>query len=271
MTFDTNLQSIEDGAPREGIEIRYGSTVHLIATGSRNVTINGNVFEASSADRSAIAVQVLKEDADLSISLPTSHAFVQRYNLSGNPPQRSTCTIWQQRDGEARRLYEGVIESCEVKGHVATFRMISVAGRAVRRRLPVLTAGRKCPYILYDVNCGVLRSVGFRQITTVASQDGRTVILASIGSLPDQWAQGGELVHIASGERATVSSQIGTTVIVQLPIVDLRDGDQVHLFAGCAHDIGTCHTKFNNKDRFGGEPQLPRGGLFVPGGFGIVQ
>lgn len=275
MTFDTNLQSIEDGAPREGIEIKHGTTVYRIATSSRDVTINGNKFTASPAARGEVSIEMLQESDDLSITLPTSHAFVQRYNLAGNPPRVITCAVWQQRDGEARRIYEGLIESCEVasgqaSGHVATFRMASTAGRATRRRLPVLTAGRRCPYVLYDANCLVSRP-SFRQVTTVASHDGRTCVVASIGSFVDQYAQGGELLHVASGERVTISSQVGTTIVIQFPIVELRDGDAVHVFAGCAKDIFTCRDKFANLSNFGGLPELPTGNIFLPNGLGIYQ
>lgn len=271
MTFDSMEASIEDSAPREGIEIKHGVKVYRIATGSRDVRDGGTVYTASAAERGTLEVLVMGDERNLSLSLPTAHEFVRRYNRNGNPPQRPTCTILRWQGTDRRKIFEGLIESCSVDDHIATFNVISIAGNPLKRRLPVITASRTCPYILYGAGCKVPRTVPFRQVTTVASHDGRTVVVSSIGAFTDHYAQGGELLHISSGERMTISDQVGATLTLQLALDDIQNGDTVHVFAGCDHNLVTCRDKFDNLSNFGGAPELPRGNIFLPNGVGIYQ
>ncbi len=63
----------------------------------------------------------------------------------------------------------------------------------------------------------------------------------------------------------TISEQIGALITLQLPIAELGDLDVVHVFAGCARDITTCHLKFNNQANFGGSPFAPTENPMIPG------
>lgn len=271
-TYLQDEASAEAGEPREGIEIQHGTTVYRIATGSRNVTINGNVFTSEPGNRDEISIAITDSPRELQIRLPVSHPFAQRYLSS--PPQSTRLTVWrkQMRSGQVQAIWKGTIAGASVSGHVIAFRSPSLLQMHMDRTVPALTVGRLCPYVLYDDNCGVNPN-SFRVSTTVASFSGNTVTVASIAAHPDQWAQYGRLLHVPSGERMTITSQVGTLLTLRRPIFELRDFDAVQVFAGCDHSIsGTagCGPKFSNKDTFGGAPQLPRGNLFVPNGFGIV-
>jgi hypothetical protein len=274
-TFLQDEASAEAGEPREGIEIQHGPTVYRIATGSRNVEINGNTFESSPGNRDEVTVAMADTPRELQFRLPVSHPFAQRYLSS--PPQNVRLTVWrkQMRSGAVESIWRGTISGASPSGHVITFRSPSLLQIHMERTVPALTVGRLCPYVLYDENCGVPPSRSDVKVTTtVASFSGSTVTVATMGvGTPDQWAQYGSLLHVPSGERMTITSQVGTLLTLRRPIFELRDSDAVVVFAGCDHTInGTngCGPKFGNKDNFGGAPQLPRGNLFVPNGFGIV-
>lgn len=273
MTWLDNVTSVEDGQPREGIEIRYGIVRHLIATGSRDVRIDGNTYRALPAARGSIGVSFVGSGEEMSLTLPVSHAFSQRWIAQISPPRNVSVIVKQKQltSGESEIIWRGVLSSCRAQGHLATFKGLASSAYAMQRQLSTATVSRTCPHVLYDSNCRVSRTGSNRVVTTVASHDGRTVVVASIGGFAAHFAQFGELVHIPSGERMSISDQVGTTVTLQMAIPELRDGDAVHVMAGCAKDITTCHTKFGNQARFGGSPRAPRENPMLPGkNLGII-
>jgi uncharacterized phage protein (TIGR02218 family) len=270
MTWLDDERSTELSQPREGLEIRHGNTVHRIATGSRDRVINGNMFFAASVERGELAVTVSGGSADFEITMPTSHAFAQRYFSS--PPTDVSLTVYrlQLNSGQVEQYWTGTIIGCTSPRKVVTFRCESRLQIAQRRRLPTVGVSRKCVHVLYGKNCKVARA-SFRVVATVASYDGKTVTLSTIDGKPDHWGEFGELLHIPSGERMAVVDQVGTLITLQRAIYDLRDTHAVHLFAGCAHVITTCDSKFSNQPNFGGLPELPRGNVLLPDGFGVYQ
>lgn len=264
MTWLADETGVESSAPREGIEIRHGSTVYRIATGSRDIVINGNRFEALAAERSEIEVSTATNAAELEIRLPVSHAFPQRWLGAASPPHSVRVIVWRQQSSETEAVWRGVLTTCTVRDHVAMLRGVASTAPALRRSLPTIRTGRTCSHILFDGNCKVARS-SFRVSTTVANFNGRGVNVASIGGNPDQWAQGGELLHLPSGERMTISSQVGTAIVMQFPIAEMQDGDAVHVFAGCNRTMTVCAEKFANQANFGGSPQAPTENPMIPG------
>ena len=266
MTWLSDVQSTEDGAPREGLEIRHNLVVYRIATGSRDIAISGNRYIASPAERGGIAMAFVGSGEEMSLSLPVSHAFSQRWLGQLSPPRNVSVIVrqLQQNSGEVEIIWRGVLTECAAQGHVATFKGLASSAYALQRQLSTVVVGQLCQHLLYDGNCKVSRTP-FRVATTVASHDGRTVVVASIGAFADFYASHGEFVHIPSGERMEISRQVGTTLTLQMAIVGIQNNDAVHVFAGCAHDINTCHSKFGNQARYSSSPRAPRRNPMIPG------
>lgn len=266
MTFAQDEGSIQGSAPREGIEIVFPAFTDRIATGDQDVTINGFLYKASPGQRSEVAIDVASDTKSLQLTIPVGHRTVQRYLQNAVPPRQITVNVWrlQQTSGQFQRVWTGYWTSLSIDGNIAKVLVPARLGFELQRRLPTITVDRSCPHVLYDANCTVNRA-SFVVTTTVALVEGARITLAASGGVPDQWEQFGELVHVASGERMTISNQIGAVVDIQFPIAELKDGDAVQVYAGCDHGIGTCRTKFINQQNFGGLPQLPATNPFVPG------
>lgn len=258
MSFLSDETSVETSAPREAIEISTPAAVWRLASGSRSFTLDGKRYTAESAARGAVTVSPIGNAAEFELALPVSHAFAQRY-LQPTPPRRVEVNVYrQQAGGDAQRIMTGVVTSCTVADHVAKFRVQPPVTEIATKELPTITVGRTCPHILYDVNCQIART-SFRVLTTVATVSGAVVTVTSMGIHPNQWAQYGELVHVPSGERMTISDQTGLVLTLQLPIFGMQSGDVVEVYAGCDHGIKTCEEKFSNKQNFGGSPHVPKG------------
>lgn len=272
-TWQDDEEGAETSQPREGIEIITPATTWRIATGSRDIVIDGQTYRAQPADRGKVGLSFVGETRELEIRLPVSHAFAQRYIAAIVPPRSVLVNVYRKQvtSGSRERIWQGKVTTASVDGHVASFLAPSTSGETITRRLPVLTAGRGCPHVLYDDNCKVPRA-SFTVTTTVTSHGGAVVTVASVGSIPS--AVFGELIHVASGERMTIFAQSGVgdrALTLQFPIHELADGDTVQIAAGCAHDITTCAVTFENQANFGGAPHMPFDNPHIPSSrFGVI-
>jgi uncharacterized phage protein (TIGR02218 family) len=263
VTWLQDEQSIEDSKPREGFEIVLPSVTYRLTSADQDLVIDGKTYRASPIARGELGISAVGSPTELAFTLPVSHALAQRYLLKLTPPKQIHVTVWrkQVRSGEVERVWAGYVTSMAVEGRLAHFRVPEGSGEIMLRRIPSITVGRQCPHVLYDDQCQVDRN-SFDVSTTVLSFSARTVTVASIGGMPNDWAKFGELLHVASGERMTVLTQTGTALTIQAPIGDMAIGDAVFVYAGCNHSIIECHNKFANRVNFGGFPSLPSNGQF---------
>ncbi len=271
-TFKEDEESVEDSMPRDGFEFVLPTVTYRLASGTKNLVINGQTFRAGTIQRSGIDVTTATNEASLEVSLLVSHALPQRYLRGGVPPRRIDVNVYrkQVRSDASELAFIGRVISMSIDRHVATFLVPSRTSDALQRRLPTITLGRDCPHVLYQSGCNV-SVAAFTASLTVVSVNGATVTLSAAPNAVDDWAKWGELIHTASGERQMIKSQTGATVVMQLPIADIVAGDAVQVTAGCSHDVDTCMAKFTNQVNFGGTPQRPSGNPFIPSNRGIFS
>lgn len=272
MTYADDSGSRESSEPREGIELILPSVTYRLATGTRDRTINGQRFTASPSGREEIKLATSDNQADLVIQLPMKHPIPQRWLALGSPPKSLVANVYrlQLNSGEYRRIWTGYVTSIASTSNntVALLRVPSRDTALLDRRLPTITIGKSCPHTLYDRNCRVDRAA-FTQDANLADVQGRVVKVSTMGAHPDTWAENGELLHVPSGERMTILSQVGTTITMHMPIPEMQVGHAVQVVAGCPHDIESCVVLFDNRVNFGGFPQLNSVNPVRPTGFGV--
>lgn len=269
MTYLSDESSTELSAPREGVElILPGGQTYRVATGTRDVTLNGELYTAQPAQRGAIGVAQPSQDGPVKLTMPIASPFVERF-LTTSPRRVDVNIRRAQSGGQERVVWRGHIAGATLDPGIVVFDVPARAGALLERRLPVITLGRSCGHSLYNDNCGVARA-SFQQNTTIAGFDGREITVASMGAHADDWARFGELVHVPTGERMTVFDHTGTKLTLERPLHGIKIGDAVQVFAGCDLTVGTCVGKFTNVVRYGGAPHLPRANMFLPtNGFGV--
>lgn len=273
MTYLADEQSVEDGRPREGYLFEIPAQTWRLASGDRDIVIGGATFHKSQVSRGPLQLSQSHSAEELEVMLPVDHAIPQRWTRQGIPPSFLRVTVYrvQLRSGEYEPQWQGLVTAMSIDGDLAKFLVSSRLGEAMQRRIPTITAGRGCPHILYGDACRANR-LSNTIITTVQSHSGAEVTLQSDGGKPDQWFQYGELIHIPTGERVTIFDHTGNVVTLQFPVVDMAAGDTVAVAAGCAHDIGTCVSKFGNQANYGGAPQMPAVNPMRPGtNLGVIQ
>lgn len=279
MTFEADETSIESSQPREGVEFVFPAATYRIATGVRDVVINGQTFRVTTARRENANVTVVGgTPGEIEISLVATHDIVQRYLRDGVPPKRVDVNIWQKQlvSGEARQIFAGTLQSIALEGNVARFMAASRLADNLTRRLPTLTSGRACAHVLYSAPCGVDRNA-FAASRTIANVgalpgiDGRKIRLDSAPNVTNGWATFGEVLHVASGEYATILDQDDNVLTLQHAIGGAQVGDNVIVYAGCVHDIITCAQKFANQLNYGGQPHKPDRNPWIPNGQGVYE
>jgi uncharacterized phage protein (TIGR02218 family) len=279
-TFFDDESGIETSRPREFILFETPAQTLGVALGTRDIVEDGRTYFAIPSLRGEISCELAGDDSDLIISLPVTHAIPQRWMRDGVPPMYVRVTVYRKQlpSAETEIVWRGKVESMTISvDDIAALRVPSQLIVDHSRRLPQISVGKLCPHILYDANCKADRNGStpggqpYLRITTVAVINGRKITVDDIGLHGDDWFTGGEILHVASGERMTVSSQIGRLITMQLPIPGMGLGDEVHVFAGCDHVITTgCQQKFNNQLNFGGFPGLPIDNPSTPNTLGIL-
>ena len=294
MTYEADEYSAEQNRPLEYYTIVHndGLTIWRHVSGPRDYydQATSKLFTAIPIARTEQKVSKTGTPTEITLALPIDHPLAVRWTRQGVPPRTVTVTVYRRQDvsGESRQYWYGKVYSMAVEGNVAKFRIPAHSGERLQSSVPSAVISRACPYILYDQNtCKVIRTssygLAFRVATTVIYVNGRNVrvSLADTGR-NGTWAENGELLHIASGERMTIRQQTdlnpGASAVADLTlnsqIVELNIGDDVHVFAGCDHTINGAHgcgPKFANKDNYGGFPQLPTTDPFDPAGYGAGE
>ena len=278
MSYEDDEISEEDSQPRDAFEFTYAGVTIRLTSGVQDIVVNGNTYTAGTIRREDVSPSSIATARELQVSMPVTAQLPQRYLANSTPPRRITCTVlrYQKRSGEYEQLWSGYVTSMSIDRHIARFLIPARSQAAYQRLLPVVSAGKNCPHVLYEAGCN-LNPTAFTVSRTVSAVGSiifggglRRITLSSAPG-PDGWAKWGELVHSASGERMTIQEQTGSIVWLQRPIYGLVQGDTVLVRAGCKHDIETCFSKFNNKENFGGQPHAPQNNPFIPNGYGIYE
>ena len=273
-TFKEDEDSVEDSLPEEYWRITHGTFIYHIAVGNRDLQIGNTLYTATASARSEIKISAAGSPQDLELTLPVNHPLILRYLQWGIPPRSIEVTVTrrQTRSQEDRQLWSGRITSVAPGGALAKLRVPARTTETMLRQIPNYTVGRTCPHLLYSPPCGISKDAAlFKLDATAISVSGRDVRFDIGDTDHNNWSRGGVLIHLASGERMTIRSQIylnspySSVVEISLhqPIYGMKAGDLITVHPGCDHTMDDCHVKFNNRQNHGGQPHLPTKNPFV--------
>lgn len=233
-----------------GVEFALPGAVYRFAVDAPEVTLGGQVFAPA-------ALVSAGPHGEVIVSIPIEHPLARRF-ISGGIPRRQ-CEV---KVVDEERVWRGEVTTIDSDGIRVRFWAESTLSLTFDRQIGMV-ASRRCQHELFGAACGLMRETYTRRfaVVSISSYD-----LALDGVLEDAWASDGELIHLRTGEKATVAAQcVATTTpehshaVISLcaQLHDVMTGDMVDVAAGCDRTIETCRAKFRNTANFGGMPHLP--------------
>lgn len=119
---------------------------------------------------------------------------------------------------------------------------------------------RNCVHAIYDVRCGVDKTLHRVVDAAIDYIDGQSLFCSAILPYDNSLFAGGFVEWLGSDgviERRTVDYH-GFGLLRLLNGTDgLAEGMSVNVYRGCDLTIATCSAVFNNADNYGGVPGLP--------------
>jgi len=257
MSLASVESSVQDARPRFLYVIQTATEAHRFVSGDQDKLVSGELYTAVAVTHTSIRKVAAGEENEVVITIPRNlDAAIQLIN-GGQMPDTITATIskYHEGDGEVFQIFTGTVSGIGISGATLQIRAPSAIDDKLKVRLPILIAQRECSNTLGDEVCLVdVESAANKLETTIASHAGTTLVVASIGGHPDNWARNGKVVH-ENGEQRTVLEQIGTAFVIDYPFS--TNTGNVAIYRGCDQTIETCSQAFNNVANFAGHPHLP--------------
>lgn len=286
-TYHEFETSVSSAAPVEIYTIDTGTTTYRFTSAPEDVSVSAQTYTAIAISRGPTDGVPLGQVRELEITLPVDHALSQLLIGNGIPPRDVLVTVERYHGTSAvRRIWRGYVEQCETGDQYAHLRVPKSTDREFGVRLPIAVAQPACNHVLYDEGCTISRDYmvyetqGWMVAATVVSQTAATLVVSNMNNAaaaahPDQWARFGEVRRQSDNERRSILSHIGTTLVLDVPFLDLDAGDDLEIYAGCDHSIngpdGCGPQKFDNVLNFGGHETLPDSNPSAPAGFGSTE
>lgn len=267
MTYASQETSQEAGRPVDIYTIELDLQVFRYTSAEDDQVVLGETYSAIPISRSKITQGQETRQATLTIKLPSNNPFASRY-ITSVPSEKARITIQQfhRGDGATVTLFRGLVKSVAFGGsdgreaQVAVDPPITVAAR----QIPRFTFRGQCNNVLGDAAnggpglCDVdLDDAAFKLVSAVSAQSGLSVTVPGAAAFGDGWFNGGTIETLDGLDARMILFQVGDVLTLHIGFPFPLVGEQVILRAGCAHDIQTCSTKFNNVDRFQGFAFVP--------------
>ena len=271
MTYDALETSVEGSRPVEIFEITAGSTSFFYTSAEDDQPVGAQTYTAiPGLQRGPTTEGPEKREDDFQIELPTTNALAQIF--TGVMPGfrvRIQARRFQRGDTptpEVVQIFDGYIQSAsfklQLKKTVLTARpVIASIGKQIPRR----TYQSACNHVLYEAaTCQVDDTLpAFRASSlSVASMVGNDLTVTSglSGTYADGFMDGGFVEVVGGADFRLIRVHVGNVLTMLLPFS--VSPTTVNVFAGCAHTIAVCFSKFDNVDRFGGFAFVPTRNVF---------
>jgi uncharacterized phage protein (TIGR02218 family) len=264
MAFEDYETSQESGSRVELFDLSVGSETYRMHDQMEEIIVYAaNNYFKTHIKRGKIA----DGQEHLTIELPGDHVFATKFTTIA-PGQKATLTAYAYHradTADVRVIYKGVVRSVAFTKDIAKS-ILSVVpiSEAFNKEIPDRTYQAACNNVLFDAKCKVtISSYQFTGTVSVVSGNQITVpgLTASKGA---NWSKAG-YVAFGSADYRMILTQPSDVLTLTLPFYSDVLSETIDVFAGCARDIGTCNTKFSNKDNFGGCPYVPTKNIFVTG------
>lgn len=273
MAFDTYEASQEGSRPIELYTFTIGATINKWTSAEDDVTEGADVFTAINISREKLfGGGTDSQDKALVITVPGDNVIVSQF-INAVPGVKANVLIEriQRSDGptfEVVKIFEGIIDSVafEKEGRIAKIKLTPLIA-AISRPIPRFTYQGLCNHVLYDDRCQVDDTDAAYRLSSavVTAESANTITVTGADAHGDGYYTGGFVEADGGADHRLILAQVGTLLTLLLPFSDSVLGTSVNVFAGCAHTIAVCKSKFDNVVNFGGFAYVPTKNIFSTG------
>jgi uncharacterized phage protein (TIGR02218 family) len=264
MAFVDYEVSVESGQPVELYALALGTTTWRFHNSLYGETISygGNDYTPLTVSRGSIG----GAQESVSVTIPADHTYSLNF-VEIAPGQLSTLTIYEFHRAEPASVqvkYKGIVRSISfgTEGFGTTLTVIPLTA-TFDKTIPDRTYQAQCNHVLFDSRCQVSAS-SFKHTDTASAAVLNVLTVNNLSSKGSGWATGGYVAYGVLDFRL-ILNHTGNNCTLVLPFYQDVLGNSVDVYAGCAHDIGICNTKFSNEINFGGCPHVPTKEIFRTG------
>lgn len=275
MTYQAHETSTEGGRPVELYVFTIGSSVYYYTSAEDEVTIAAQVYiPRPGLQREAFVDGPEERNTDFEVTLPTSDP-VSQFFTQAMPGLRIGLVVYRYHRGdtptpETHQVFDGYVHSAAPQKNMKEMRIVARPAIATSgTQIPPRTCQGSCNFVLYGPKCGVDdTNPAFRaSARTATGQVGNVLTVAGLGAYAPGWFTGGYVEAIDTADFRLVLDDDGAgnlTLIVPFATAPTT----VNVLAGCDHTAEGAHgcgPKFDNGDRFGGFPYVPKKNPFESG------
>lgn len=257
MTFDEREKAQFGGQPIEGYRFSQGENLWLYTSADEEIILPVGVFAPESITRGELDFSDEDSGETLQISVPISNPVAALF-IGDLPSTPVWVTVYRTHRGDedlAVTIFLGkILKASFEEDSIAVLTAGSLMS-FLSRTVPILAVQIQCNRVLYSAACGA-DPTACRELVTVTSVNGRTVVSEDFAEFEDQCFRGGRLVTL-EGETRFIVDHVGDTVKLISPLPGLASLDQVWAYWGCDHLEATCHNKFDNLINHLGFSRMP--------------
>ena len=263
MTFAALETSRESGQVLELYTFTFGLEVFRFTSFQRNINWQGFAYTAEPLSRTNTEAAVEDQAGQVTITLPLDNPVPQKF-IVNVPGQVGTVQILRAHATDPAEevivLFDGFIANVAFDGELEAKILCNPNTKIFNRSAPRFTYLGLCNHILYDERCKVDISL-FQFTGLVSSVSGNDITVNGAGGVgpADNFVGGFSRFPAGSLDDARmILAQSGDVMTLLLPFAASVIGQDIDLFAGCAHDLTVCDVKFDAVLNYGGFPFVPR-------------
>jgi uncharacterized phage protein (TIGR02218 family) len=253
--------------PVELYKFTQGGDTYTYTSADRDITYLAEDYIATAIGRNGIELKSDVSKANIEVYLPLGHTQAAIW-MTAQSELSVGLTIFQQNDLGTNVIWKGRMAGMKPRKADIAFGFESLF-TSLRR--PGLRARfqRTCRHPLYQGKCK-LDKADFAEIesATAISANGLVVTIPAVAALPGEYFTG---MLEYNGVLRWITLQSGSTVTLNRAIPELTIAsfpEDVTLYPGCDRSRERCHTRFANRDNYGGFNWIPINNPF--GGSSIV-
>lgn len=260
MTYAAYETSVQDGRPVELYDfVRNGEHTRYTSQ-SRDYDYAGHVYVSEAIGRTEVEQTNELAKMGIKVTFPRSNAFALGF-IGTLHESVTVLTVWRGHvgdpDSEFEVVWKGRVQTAGAEGAEITLECESIHTSVKRMGLRARYQ-KPCRHTLYGRGCN-LDKADWAVPATVTAADGVTLTVTEAALQADGWYTGG-MVGTADGGLRFIMDHVGDQITLsrasESVLADVLDvgSASVNLYPGCAHDLDTCASKFNN--------HLANGGFF---------